>query len=287
MEGTLPTAIYAELLQDLEGGYDLAFKRFLDDPNWVWQEKWNGDRRLILKEGNTIQDFNRKGERGKGLPPEIIAALKAHPLHRFIIDCEWVRDFNQLVIFDMLIAGDDVIATNPYSSRLSYIHMNFDGFNKRVLPIATAVTRAEKLALVERLIAEHAEGFVMKELSKPYRESNKAGTLRYNYRVKFWKTLDAVVLGDSTKIVDGNTRDSVRLGLYMQDGSLKDICGASKKARYSLKIGDVVEIKYLYGTGTFDIVQIDILHLRDDKTAEQCTIDQIVINKNWFMKGVA
>jgi hypothetical protein len=73
----------------------------------------------------------------------------------------------------------------------------------------------------------------------------------------------------------------------MQDGSLKDICGASKKARYSLKIGDVVEIKYLYGTGTFDIVQIDILHLRDDKTAEQCTIDQIVINKNWFMKGVA
>jgi len=46
----------------------------------------------------------------------------------------------------------------------------------------------------------------------------------------------------------------------------------------------VVEVKYLYGTGTQDIVQIDILHLRDDKAPKLCTVDQIIINKNWHLK---
>lgn len=279
----MPTAIYAELLQDLS--YKLAKQRYLDDPNWVWEEKWNGDRRLVTKEGDAIRDFNRKGEPGKGLSPEIIAALKKHPLPRFIIDCEFVRDFNQLVIFDMLIAGDEMVAMNPLVERQAHFHKHFDGFSNYVQPIFSAVTPEEKMELVRRLLREHAEGFVVKNLSASYRQSNKGGTLRYNFRVKFWKTLDAVVLGDSTKVVEGHLRDSVRLGLYMPDGTLKDICGATKKSRYELHKGDVVEIKYLYGTGTFDIVQIDILHLRDDKSPQQCTVDQIVVNKNWFMKG--
>ena len=279
----MPTAIYAELLQDIS--YKLAKQRFLNDSNWVWQEKHNGDRRLIEKSGDRISDFNRKGEPGKGLSPEIVAALKRHPLHQFIIDCEFVSAFNELHVFDMLVAGDALIMLDKYSSRLSYLHTHFDGFDKRVLPIISAVTREEKEALVKRLLKWHAEGFAVKELSAPYRESNASGTVRYNYKVKFWKSLDAVVLGDSTKVVDGHLRDSVRLGLYTPDGKLKDICGATKKSRYDLKRGDVVEVKYNYGSGTLDIVQIDIINLRDDKSPEQCTIDQIVVNKNWFMKG--
>jgi ATP-dependent DNA ligase len=273
--------IKAELLQDAT---DAQVKQFMLDSNWVWQEKHNGDRRLIAKNGNEITDFNRNGERGKGLSPQLIEALRKHPAHQFVIDVEYVTAFEKIIIFDVLHIGDEAVVAMPYSTRLSYLHSNFDGFHADILPIKSAITPQEKLALIAEIKSYNGEGFVMKDLRAPYRPSNEGGTLRYNYRYKFWKTLDAVVLGDSEKIVDGKKRDSVRLGLYMPDGTLKDICGATKKTRYDLKPGMVVEVKYLYGTGTQDIVQIDILHLRDDKAANLCTVDQIIINKNWHLK---
>lgn len=276
----MPTAIYAELLQEASLG--LVFKRFLDDPNWVWQEKHNGDRRLITKEGNEILDFNRKGEPGKGLTPQLKAILRKHPLHRFIIDVEYVGIEDRLYIFDMLIAGDDLVVTNPYGTRLSYVHAHFDSFNSYVVPIKSVTKRDEKIALVKELKRIKAEGFCSKDLSAPYRQSNESGSLRYNYKVKFWKDLDAVVIGDSAKVVDGHLRDSVRVGLYMPDGTLKDISGATKKSKYALKPGDVVKVKYVYGSGTLDIVQPSILELRNDKRPQECTIDQIEVNKNFL-----
>jgi ATP-dependent DNA ligase len=271
--------IKAELLRDAT---DAEVKQFMLDSNWVWQEKHNGDRRLIAKNGNEITDYNRNGERGKGLSPQIIDLLRKHPAYQFVIDVEYVTAFEQLHIFDVLHINGEPVVHLPYSTRLSYLHSNFDGFHKDILPIESAITPQEKLALIAKIKSYNGEGFVMKDLRAPYRPSEN--NQRWNYRYKFWKTLDAVIIGDSEKIVDGKKRDSVRLGLYMPDGTLKDICGATKKTRYDLKPGMVVEVKYLYGTGTYDIVQIDILHLRDDKAANLCTVDQIVINKNWHLK---
>jgi ATP-dependent DNA ligase len=272
--------IRAELLQDAT---DAQVKRFMLDPTYVWQEKHNGDRRLVAKQGLDINDFNRNGESGKGLPPNVIDAIRKHPLHKFVIDVEYVQAFENLHVFDTLHIGDEQVVTMPYSSRLSYLHSNFDGYHKDMLPIASATTPQEKVALIERVKGEHGEGFVMKDLTAAYRPSE--GNRRWNYRFKFWKTLDAVVIGDSQKVVDGKKRDSVRLGLYLPNGELKDICGATKKSAYVLKPMDVVEVKYLYGTGTLDIVQIDILHQRHDKAPALCTADQIIVNKNWFLKG--
>ncbi len=272
--------IKAELLQDAT---DAHVKRFMLDPSYVWEEKHNGDRRVIAKQGLDINDFNRNGEGAKGLPPNIIDALRKHPLHKFVIDVEYVHAFEQLHPFDMLHSGDDAIVALPLSSRKGYLHSAFDGYHGDVLPVKGAFNPQEKLALIERIMAEHGEGFVMKDLTAPYRPSEN--NQRWNYRFKFWKTLDAVVIGDSEKVVDGKKRDSVRLGLYMPDGTLKDICGATKKSAYVLKPMDVVEVKYLYGTGSLDIVQIDILHQRHDKAPALCTADQIIVNKNWFLKG--
>ena len=274
--------IRAELLRDAT---DADVKRFMLDSNSVWQEKHNGDRRLIAKNGNEITDFNRNGERGKGLSPQIINALRKHPAHQFVIDVEYVMAFEKIIIFDVLHIGDEPVVALPYSTRLSYLHSNFDGFHADVLPIKSAVTPQDKLALIAEIKSYNGEGFVMKDLRAPYRPSDN--DQRWNYRYKFWKTLDAVVLGDSEKVVAGKKRDSVRLGLYMADGTLKDICGATKKSWAALKPGDVVEVKYLYGTGTLDIVQIDILHQRSDKAARLCTVDQIIVNKNWHLKRKA
>lgn len=275
--------IYPELLQDAN---DTMVQRLLRDANYVWQEKHNGDRRLVEKQGDRIVDYNRHGGRGKGLSPNVIAALKKHPLHQFVIDCEFTGHDSKLHVFDALHLGDWNIVNDKYRTRLEYLHAAFDGFHADIVPIQSAFAPEDKLALFQRLQDECAEGFVMKDLNAAYRQSNASGTLRFNYRYKFIKTLDAVVIGDSQKRDDkGMLKNSVRLGVYMSNGMLKDICGATKKSSYVLKPGDVVEIIYLYGTGYTeaerDVVQPRINRLRDDKKPHECTINQIVVNKNW------
>lgn len=290
--------IYAELLRnacDMCSGAQCAHanalvQRLLLDNGYGWQEKYNGDRRVVEKTtapNGTVRivDYNRRGDRGKGLSPEIIAALKKHPLYQFVIDCEFVGKGiheSKLHVFDTLHLGDHNVVNEKYRTRLDYLHAALDGFHPLVAPAYTAFTPEEKLALYERLQAEFAEGFVMKDLNARYRESNRQGTARWNYKYKFVKTLDAVVIGNSTeRDPKGVLRNSVRLGLYMPNGMLKDICGATKKSSFVLKPGDVVELAYLCGTISLDVVEPRILRPRDDKRRQDCTIDQIIVNKNW------
>jgi hypothetical protein len=267
----------------------------LKDSNWVWQEKHNGDRRIVSKEtamDGTVRivDWNRSGSKGKGLTENILQALRNHPLHQFVIDCEFTNHDNKLHIFDALHLGDFAIEGDKYKTRLEYMHSMFDGRHPDILPIQSAITPEDKVALYERLSNECAEGFVMKDLNARYRQSGKGGYIRFNYRYKFIKTLDAVVIGDTTERDDkGMLKNSVRLGLYMPNGMLKDICGATKKSSFVLRPGDVVQIIYLYGTGDTlaerDVVQpridVSVKQPRTDKKAQECTMSQIVVNKNW------
>ena len=92
------------------------------------------------------------------------------------------------------------------------------------------------------------------------------------------------MIGDSQERDDkGMLKNSVRLGLFQSNGTLKDICGATKKSSFVMKPGDVVEIAYLCGTISLDVVEPRIISngVRDDKKPQECTIDQIIVNKNW------
>jgi ATP-dependent DNA ligase len=278
----MPIAIIAELLQDATP--DMA-KRLETDDRYVFQEKHNGDRRIIQKNlDGTILDFNRNGDPGKGLREATKAALRAHPLPQFIIDVEYITKTGMIFVFDALFLGDDMIAAHPYKHREAAYHSYFTGHHRLIVPVTSARTPQEKRALVAKLKAEFAEGYVAKELDAPYRES--VGNRRWNYRVKFVKRLDAVVIGDSKeRNSDGNIKNSVRLGLYDAQGNLKDVCGVTKKSGLVLKPFDVVTILYLYGSDTLDVIQpridMDIKQPRHDKAARLCTVDQIEINKNW------
>ena len=267
----------AELLQD--ANYAIIARLLLDD-GWVFQEKHNGDRRIIEKNGNDIRDYNRNGEPGKGLPSHIVNALRKHPLTQFIIDTELVLN-DHIFVFDFLsFAGRD-LRQEEYGKRESLYHRAFTGWGPCIIPVKSVRSREDKLNLIRRLKMERAEGFVAKELRAPYRPALTSG-MRYNYRYKFVKDLDCVVIGDTTERDDkGMLKNSVRLGCYDEQGRLRDICGATKKSDMALLPGTVVKILYLYGTGTLDVVQPRIVEPRTDKRPEECRLNQIVVNKNW------
>jgi ATP-dependent DNA ligase len=268
--------IKAELLRPAT---EAMMLKLAQDDGWVFQEKHNGDRRLIERQGREIKDYNRDGLPGKGLASAALrAALLDHPVNCFVLDVELVKD--RIFVFDILYYKDTAVVGEPYSFREPLVHAKFTGNSHRhIVPVVSARTGEEKLALMERMVAERAEGWVAKELGKAYRPADN--DQRYNYKYKLWKSLEAVVIGDSTKRVDGMLRDSVRLGLYDEKGIRHDIGGATKKSAFTLKPGDVVEVKYLYGTDENKVVQPNIERIRFDKHPTNCTLDQLIVNKNW------
>jgi len=110
----------------------------------------------------------------------------------------------------------------------------------------------------------------VRDMTAPYVE----GESGQHKKVKFWKTLEAIVVGPSPR-----HKNSVRLACYDDRGTLHEICGIKLKDE-KLTTGYVVEVKYLYATSRNHIVQPQLLRRRTDKQASLCTMSQLVIGKN-------
>jgi ATP-dependent DNA ligase len=244
--------------------------RLCPDPRWGYQEKFNGEYRTICKDSSGIHDFNRNGDPAKGLPSDLIAVLKNHPLHQFIIAGELVGN-KTFKLFDALILGDEICGASSYEHREARYHQEFDGFSKLIQPVYTARAHEAKAQLVIQLLEDGAEGVIVRDMTASYVEG-KSGN---HFKVKFWKTLDAVVLGPDPK-----GHHSVRLACYDDRGILREVCGA-KILDFHPKKGDVVEVKYNKGTRNMHIMEIHMERIRTDKVPAECLLSQIVVNKDF------
>jgi bifunctional non-homologous end joining protein LigD len=243
----------------------------LNDPNFGGQEKHNGERRLVTKYEGVIRDYNRDGTPGKGLPKALVNSLLKHPLEQFEIEVELVG--STIYVFDALMLAGTSLRNQPYEVREHCCHVTFDKFNRSIIPVTTARTREDKIRLILHLMDTQAEGVCLKNMKATYRE----GRANQHFKFKFWKSLDAIVIGPSPE-----GKDSVRVGVFNDKGVLIDICGVSLSGKFRVKPGDVVEVKYLYATATYNVVQPSLLRKRDDKSPMECTTAQMVINKNFL-----
>lgn len=273
----------SELLEEVLDGYHAssptyfqdifkAGRRFFTDPAWGMEEKHNGDRRTFLRDGNQFMSWNRDGNPSKPVPASVIAVLLSHPLQKFVIDVELVG--SQVVILDALVLGSALIGQETYEYRKEQAHEEFDNFHQTVEVTETARTEKEKIALFLRLLAENAEGVVVRKMDAPY----KMGSREQHKKIKFWKELDAIVIGPSP-----SGHNSVRVGLINEKNQLQEICGVSLNGKEVVSRGMVVKVKYLYATKERHVVQPELLGSRDDKQAVECTMAQIKyrVHKNW------
>jgi ATP-dependent DNA ligase len=266
--------IKSELLTEITTG---EAQRFIADDNYGCEEKHNGERRTICKDASGIRNFNREGNPGKALPAHVINALMSHPLPQFIIDAEYEKGI--VVVLDVLVIGEDNLTTTPYSERKRIAHKHFENHSILIKVCKTVTGNRAKAAFVLEKMEEVAEGVCFKKLDAVFIQGKNG----QHKKLKFWKSLDCVVIGPSR-----HDHNSVEVGLYdysvmLATGKplLRRICGVSLNGKPSVKIGDTLEIDYLYGTKRLEVVQPNLVRVRDDKRPEQCTIDQIQINKNF------
>ena len=251
-----------QLLNSIE---EEEVNRLLLDADWCMQEKKDGRRLLLRKEGETVTGINRKGLT-VGLLSSIVTSAQ-QIAGDFLLDGEWVGDV--LHVFDLLQKGGDELVTHPYHARWhSLVDLLDYSEHPSIELVETAFETEEKRTFLQTFRRERREGVVFKRLDALYTPGrpNTGGT---QFKHKFCASLSAVV-------ATLNAQRSVGLRLF--DGQKWQSAGnVTIPANAPIPaLGCVIEVRYLYAyRESGSLFQPVYRGLRSDVAALECTTAQL------------
>ena len=244
--------------------------RLLSGTSHCMQEKHDGRRLMVRKQGNEVTGINRRGL-VVAIPEPIRAAVANIPLD-VLIDGEAVGD--TLHAFDLLEVNGNDLRQRRYLDRHSGLMMVIPPSLPALRWVSTAVDPDDKLEIFEELRQSNREGVVFKDVNAPYSPGrpNSGGTqLKY----KFVESASFVVTAR-------NAKRSVALGLYAGSGSdhgdkLVPAGNVTIPPNHAVPaMGEVVECSYLYAfSQSGAIYQPVYIGKRCDIPASECTTDQL------------
>lgn len=252
------SGVRVQLLNDVD---ESEVERLIKDEEWGMQEKHDGRRLVVRKDGEKIVGINRKGLI-VALPEPIIAYMKAAKSD-MTIDGEAVGD--TLYAFDLLGLPDDMRG-NSYMMRWTYLAALRPAGAVKLVPLA--ITAQAKRELIAKVRAARGEGVVFKRLTMPYKAGrpDKGGDqLKY----KFYATGSFIV-------AKANAKRSVGLEVLTLGGQRIHIGNVTITPNKEVPaVGSVVEIRYLYCFRGGCLFQPTFLTVRDDIDVSDCTSKQI------------
>ena len=261
-----PSGIHCQLLNPIE---EADLHKFIRDDRYCAQEKFDGRRLLVRKEGAAIHGINRKGLY-VGLPSLILQSVHRLP-GDFILDGEAVGDV--LHVFDLLhLNGEDLRPLSyrqRYTSLLNLMAAYQSHHQIHHLELVGYVTRTkDKAALLHQLLAEKREGIVFKNVDAPY-TADRPNSGGPQLKHKFYATLSAVV-------ATINTQRSVEVRLLNHEGWLSAGNVTIPPNHAVPSVGAVVEVRYLYAFPESGcLYQPTYLGVRDDVTQMECSASQL------------
>lgn len=254
---TRDTGIRPQLLNEVD---ERLVERYMVDPEWCAQEKFDGRRRMIC----FTPELTATNRKGLAIPmsKELEAELTAMPFPGNILDGEDMGD--HIMIFDT------VFLQEAYQARYQYLAKYFgENRNKILKLVPTAWTLAEKRTLYKRLVKQNAEGIVFKNINAYYvpgRPNSGGDQLKF----KFIATATVQVIKTNP------TKRSVGLGVYDLRGQLVEVGNVTVYPNQQIpNPGAIVEVRYLYYFRDGSLFQPVLLGERDDMTIEDCTLSQL------------
>lgn len=272
------------LARPIDGDPDSAIR----DLQWALEVKLNGKRLLADGTSGKLLLFNRHGERTDA-PRSVRKELETLVTIGAIFDGELVDD--RYWVFDMPTCasivlppdtcvvhqspdndGVTVIGPPPWVERRAALEALFDPHiwkpnYVKLLPVAR--TTARKRTMAKKIWHGGYEGFILKQISSPYRPGGRAGEW---LKVKNVRTVDCIVESF------GTDKHNVQLTVYL-DGERVPIgeCSRYEGDAPRAKVGDVIEVEYLDAGSPESprLCQPHAKRLRDDKTPAECTLDQL------------
>lgn len=238
------TGLFPMLLTPIEMD-ELEF--YLQNPQWLMQEKLDGKRIVVqVKDGQVIAS-NRK-TLIVGIPQEIEKELAT--LNNCILDGELVG--TTYYVFDITSNNDiDFDFVGCLDRYLQLTQLPF-GNMKSVKLVSCATTEADKRSLHSKLL--HKEGVVLKKIDSVY----KAGKGETQLKCKFWS--------DTTVLVEKvNGKRSVSIAIASQNHHI-NVGNVTIPPNYDIPAeGKFIDVKYLYAYPNGCLYQPIYRGERDDK----------------------
>ena len=238
--------------------------RLLGDKHHCLQEKHDGRRLLVRKQGDEITGINRRGL-VVALPGPIRRAVEELPVD-VLIDGEAVGD--TLHAFDLLEVKGNNLRQQGYLNRYASLLLLLDPEHRALRPVNTMVMPADKQAMFQTFRQCGSEGVVFKDINAPFSigRPNSGGS---QLKFKFVESASFVVTGR-------NAKRSVSLALY-DDDKLVPAGNVTIPPNHAVPApGEVVECSYLYGfKESGSIYQPVYRGKRCDIPTAECTTDQL------------
>jgi ATP-dependent DNA ligase len=268
--------------KDTDGEYE----PFMLDDDWAAEQKMDGTRSMvsITSVDATWVAGGTTHAAAKMHHPVLSALLFDHLRFdkdgdEIVLDGELMIRTGEFYVFDVprLILDGNVIVndTTPHFKRREVLERLFDLWNahhpqERIKLLPQARTEAEKRALLKAVDEEGGEGIVLKDLLAPY----VIGRTRNVMKVKFVKTADVVVTGSTRSRNDAGRETGAFKFSVMENGQMIPMGSCSAIGKPDAQPGDVIEVAYLYRDETGGLVQPRMTRIREDKTPEECGMDQ-------------
>ena len=238
--------------------------RLLTNSTHCLQEKHDGRRLMVRKQGDTITGINRRGL-VVAIPDAIREAVEQIPFD-VLIDGEAVG--NTLQAFDLLEVKGTCLRKRRYIDRFTSLMMIIPPGHDALRWVSTSVDPNDKLETYEELRSTNCEGVVFKDMDAAYSPGrpNSGGP---QLKFKFVESASFVVKGI-------NTKRSVTLGLYDGD-KLVPAGNVTIPPNHAIpQVGNVVDARYLYAyRESGSIYQPVYLGRRDDIQAAECVVEQL------------
>jgi bifunctional non-homologous end joining protein LigD len=254
------TGIRCQLLNPVE---EELVPSLLRNCRHVMQEKQDGRRMLVRKQGDEIIGINRRGLT-VALPAPIHAAACEIPVD-FVIDGEAVGD--TLHAFDLLEVGGHDVRQRGYLDRYMGL-LRVLGNSSSIRPVRIFVEPGEKQEAFNRFLQAGVEGVVFKDRDAWFNAGRPASG-RSQLKFKFVTTASFIV---------GAVNKRRSVSLLLLDGD-REVSAGNVTIPPSIELpaaGTIAEVRYLYALKeSGSVYQPVFLGMRGDLDRGECQVDQL------------
>jgi ATP-dependent DNA ligase len=297
-----------------------------DGDGWRFEPKWDGFRMIVFRDGDDVNLQSRNGRPMNRYFPEVVEQVLSLPGQRLVLDGEvivevdGIQEFDllsqrihpaasrvemlsketpaELVAFDLLAEGDEVLLELPYTERRERLEKVIED-PVRLTPCVSDQEGAQQW------FRGRSEGVIAKKAGAPYTPGERTGMLK----IKRLRTADTVVMAFRFGKEEG-TVGSLILGLYDDDGRLHVVGHTSGfTAKQKRELIDKLEPYRTYERGSGEpsrwksdeelvweglrpelVVEVGFDHItgrrirhgakfirwREDKKPEECVMEQLL-----------
>jgi ATP-dependent DNA ligase len=250
----------------------------LDSPLWAMEEKFDGDRLLIVyKNDDQVNAYGRQGT--ECIVPRIKTArqtLEFTPLDSWhkgttVLDGE-VMPNGEFKVFDIPLLCDKQTRGLPYTRRRDILQKVLPQMAGSGFSLVYSETDPEgKHNMLRSIEAWRGEGAMFKHVDSTY---------RFDYRSNEWlkwklyKTCSVVI----TEMQREGKPEAVTICVYDGD-KLHEVSGCKIPSRYQteyrIATGDVIEVRYLSVSPDYKLIQPVFLAKRKDVSPTECKKEQL------------